>query len=163
LPFTVFDNGIACPPDCVIDGTLTLADPLPADFSGLVDPTSFSFSVGPGGPTFDETTTINDGTAPEGFLFLTDDSGVIYAWSIDLPNAAGNLLTTDLAGDMYQVSRDPGPSQAALNGDHGTWTVSTSQAPPAETPEPSTVWLLAGGLLSLGVVAVRRKRLGWLD
>ncbi len=116
-PFTTFTGSAACPPDCNISGSFTLAQPLAPNLSlATITPTSFSFNVGP--YVLDQ----NSATIAAFNYVSTDASGNITGWYIDLANANLSIVTSnvnEVAGDSFQISSPQG--SASNSGSPATW------------------------------------------
>jgi hypothetical protein len=148
--------------ECSITGSFTLSSPLAANLSSAtVTPLAISFSDGvqeyvspPSAP-------------PETFAISTDSSGKIIAWDILMLTPGPLLLTTNGLGfgacdataqglqvTFFACGTDgfDATNAALVSGAPGTWSV-------AQTPEPSSLLLLASGLLGLIAMTWRRKRL----
>jgi len=141
-----------------LDGSVTLTTSLGDNFSGTVTPVAFSFSDG--------ATTINQlnaSLANDMFYFLTNSSGAIVSWDVELcatapcfslPVVSFESISTSLSGtDDYSYYVDGNGNWAlAVNvSAPGTWTS------PIATPEPSALLLLGSGLV--GLIGVRRKKI----
>jgi hypothetical protein len=100
-PFTTFTGAAACPPDCNISGSFTLAQPLPPNLSNAtITPTSFSFTVG--------VTNLSQANATSvSFTGIsTDASGYITTWAISLSNANFSIATNNApnnAADSFTI------------------------------------------------------------
>jgi len=172
LPFNNLINGYVCSPGpCEISGSFSVSTQLSAGLSdATVTPDSYSFQDGNG---------FSLSSCPPKFSCSgitvtgidTDAVGDITAWDVSVIGCFGHCyLETDSIGFSGDVSF-PGPLAGGPEGFNagtpGTWTCEDMGptgsespcpvAPPASTPEPSGLYLLAAGLLSLGTM--RRKRL----
>jgi hypothetical protein len=172
LPFNNLINGYVCSPGpCEISGSFTVSTQLFADLSNAtVTPDSYSFTDGNGFTLSSCAPMVScNGITVTGID--TDATGGITAWDVAVIGCFGHCyLETDSIGFSGDISF-PGPTAGDPEGFNagtpGTWTCEEvaptgSQspcpvAPPASTPEPSVLPLLAAGLLSLG--AMSRKRL----
>jgi YVTN family beta-propeller protein len=139
-PFTFYSGSAACPPDCNITGSFTLAQPLAPNLSlATITPTSFSFSVGPN--------VLNQSNATTAaFNYVsTDGSGNITGWYIDLASASLSIVTSNVDGkaaDSFQVSSPQG--SATNSGSPSTWpktTVTPLSFPVSTTPVSNVVSL----------------------
>lgn len=151
--FTSF-VGLTCPPDCAISGSFTVPSPLGDSFNGVVNPANFKFTDG---------NVVISESSPliySNFGITTDSHGAIIFWGIELlvcptgPTSCSVLgsLNVPTASEDYVGTSGTLPSSMADNSRHpGTWSMSSTGA----TPEPSSLLLLATGLLGLGA-AVRR-------
>ncbi len=155
--FTEF-FGTSCPSRCQITGSFTLADPLAPNLNLFtVTPLSFSFTDGVG--TVDSS---NSAISPLDcgpqkcatvFIVDTDASGNIVGWNniyssasfimFSSTNPPGcNCVAVDSTGDYV-------PSYFAdVKNNPGTWALTVTQV----TPEPSTLCLLATGILGVGAL-----------
>ena len=116
-PFTTFTGSAACPPDCNITGSFTLAQPLAPNLSlATITPVSFRFSVGP--YVLDQ----NSATTAAFNYVSTDASGNIIGWYIALSNASLSINTSNVnesAADAFQVSSPQG--SASNSNSPATW------------------------------------------
>jgi hypothetical protein len=144
--FNSFGGGGACPPQCDMTISFTLATALGGDANEVgADPLSFAVSDG--------LTTITQATALSssfGF-FSTDASGNIIGWNIDAISALYGMFSgTGPAGcagctvlDASFLQSDTIDMFALIKNDPGKWTVSSN------VPEPSGALMLGMGVLTL--------------
>lgn len=152
-PFTVVNCfSLSCNP--ALTGSFTVSSALGDNFSGFITPSSFSFTGG------DVATITNTSCAPstcegpqpagESFWVATNASGAITQWGINL--CSDNDCLADQINTSFEIFGTSGGADFVANGavfarnqnDPGTWTSATA------TPEPSSLLLLATGLLALG-------------
>jgi PEP-CTERM motif len=158
--FTTFDNPSMLPTGVVsLDGSVTLTTSLGDNFSGFVTPEAFSFSDGP-----TTITQLNEASQYDSFYFVTNSSGAIVGWDVELCAVGPACLTpvvyfetvnlTSMGTDDYGFySNGSGDWGLAVNsGTPGAWTG------PITTPEPSALLLLGSGLLGLFGVKSRKSR-----
>jgi hypothetical protein len=145
-----------------IDGSFTLAAPLPdgltftASPTGNVVPLSYSFSDGVN--TFTNLNSVDD------FQIETNGSGVITEWFVSISTDGVNtpgLSTQDDGSPMSPTIVDNGHSSFDNFGgqnenDKGIWTPSSTSA----VPEPGNLMLVGLGLAAIGVVRHRLQRRG---
>lgn len=149
--------GLTCPPDCGISGSFTLSSAIGDNFAGdvaVLGLTAFNFTDG----SIDISS--KDSPASAIITMQTNASGVIVDWNIsfqlgDCSSSCGILSTEGPGGGGFDLALSIANEFAAsadnMN-DPGTWTMTTNGA----TPEPSSFFLLASGLLSLGPLIRRR-------
>jgi|HubBroStandDraft_1064217.scaffolds.fasta_scaffold00512_8 hypothetical protein len=172
LPFNNVINGYVCSPGpCEISGSFTVSTQLSAGLSdATVTPGGYSFNDGNGFSLSScAPMVLCSGITVTGID--TDAAGDITAWDVAVLGCFGHCyLETDSIGFSGDISF-PGPLVGGPEGFNagtpGTWTCEDMGptgsespcpvAPPPSTPEPSCLYLLGAGLLSLG--AVGRKRL----
>ena len=150
-PFTIVEGPYTT--SMFVTAMVTLANPLPPNFSGLVTPTAFTFSDG--------VQTITNLTATTSFFaFETDAAGMIFRWDAEVftgdipPPFITNVISTatedgDVAEDIGSIlDVGFGLNQEA----RGTWTM-------APVPDAgSSLALLSLSLTALGVAARQFKR-----
>ena len=141
-----------------ITGTLILANPLPPGFTGYLFganlPVSFTFTEG--GYVF-----TNSNTTASDFGFITDGLGQIVAWNVDMFSGGWALYT---GTGHSNVCSDPRCSVTDIRNGNGTSAFNTNNPgkwvdPPIDgvpVPEPSTIVLLAAGLIALTLRLVVR-------
>jgi len=156
--FTNFDNPSLLPTGVTgVSGSVTLATSLGDNFSGFVTPTAFSFSDGA-----TTITQLNESLPYDSFYFVTDSSGAIIDWAVDLcavgPSCSipVDYLETVLSpgwSDDYSLYIDSGGTYGLAwnSSSPGAWVEQ-----PISTPEPSALLLLGSGLIGL-IGAKRRK------
>ena len=152
---TFFGTG-ACPPNCHISLTMTLAAPLPPNLmqdiggSGDTFPLSFSFTDG---------TNVwnNHNTIDSGFSFDTDSLGNITFFDV-FADTANSTVFAFFGGparhhpnwfrnaDLLAFVGSPGSPG-------GTWTLEKSTT----TPEPSSLMMLGVGLLGLAGLGLKKS------
>jgi PEP-CTERM motif len=152
-PFTSF-RGV-CGNCLEIFGSFTVPELLGAGLSSaLITPMSFSFS--------DIQNTLTDTNTRQGsFTISTDARGNIISWDILLLESLGSdslFLGTEndsfAVNDFDELASSVLLHEASNTGSPGTWTMSTASS---AVPEPSSLLLLATGLLS-AIGAAHRKQ-----
>ena len=160
-PFNEFINGLACPPDCAISGSFTVASPIGDNFNGGITPSMFSFTDGNVTLSSAVGASIVGSGEPVGMIFVqTDASGAIVDWNIgvcSVPFSSNHVCLGSVElftggpsnpGDSVFIGAGSGSNA----GVPGTWMSSV-----AVTPEPNSgvLWLLGVALMF-----VMRKRIG---
>ncbi len=158
--FTNLDNPSVLPTGVTgLSGSVTLTTSLGDNFSGFVTPAAFSFTDG--------ATTItqsNESLPYDSFYFVTNSSGAIINWDVELcavgpscsiPVDYFDTVNTSASTDDYSLYIDPGGTYALA------WNLSSPGAwveQPISTPEPSALLLLGSGLIGLIGVKSRKSR-----
>jgi len=130
-----------------VSAMVTLAGPLPPDFSGTVTPTAFTFSDGV------QTITNLTPNVTLMFQFVTGPAGAITGWFVSVQIATGFIRTTNF---LVPGIHDQGGTETGfgVNFDSpGTWTTVGAVADTG-----STLSLMTLTLMALGVAARRFKR-----
>jgi hypothetical protein len=161
--FTAFDGIDQCVASvgtCAITASVTLTNPLGDNFSGVVSPTAFSISDG-----LNVLTNGGLGVTPIEFFFVTNSSGTVTDWLVDVANPNVELFTgvnrfsigtgnCSVAANDGTTGTSPsgifGCAQTPASGPVGVWSTQTTA-----TPEPSSVALTLAGI---GLVFAMRKR-----
>jgi hypothetical protein len=154
--FDIFKNGNTCPTLCNVFGSFTVAQPLAADLllvNTSITPLSYSLSSG--------NFTITSGTLSLGVQ--TDNLGNIVQWvffglgptngefaRILAENIPGSIVADDVRFGTNS-GPFPGPIAAELLNSPGKWTSTNS------VPEPSSILILAVGMLALLGFTSRKK------
>jgi len=156
--FTNFDNPTLLPTGVVaLNGSVTLATALGDNFNGFVTPAAFSFSDGA-----TMITQANVSLPYDSFYFLTNSSGAIVNWDVELcavgpscpiPVDYVESINTSSSTDDYSLYIDAGGTYGfAYNlSSPGAWV-----GPTVTTPEPSALLMLGSGLI--GLFGVRRRK-----
>jgi len=134
-----------------LPGTLTFdnAQPLNDYTQGLTFPSTITFNLDLYGPAID---------TPNASL-CTSGGGSFY---LDFFDTSNNLLTNTTEGFVLEVDINPDGSTTATTFPNSTGgpSVVTVSGPLTATPEPSSIFLVAGGLAMMGVIRYRRKARG---
>jgi hypothetical protein len=147
-PFTGWTGGATCLTECGITGSFTVATALVPGQTGYLFgsslPTSFSFTDG--AFKFDNITTTSSDWG-----FVVNGLGQIAQWNLDWHIGSINMYSSTgpsavcPSGCTITDIRNGGGSSAFNTDSLGTWSLT----PPKSTPEPSTILLLAAGLIAL--------------
>jgi len=133
-----------------VTAMITLATPLPPNFSGTVNPTAFTLSDGV------QTLTNLNAVFAQGFI-TTSPTGAITTWHIQVQTIAGAVIETvnDTAFPFtpFDLGQLPTSITASNDGMPGTWTV-VGQVPDTG----STLLLMTLTLMAMGVAAWQFKR-----
>jgi hypothetical protein len=132
-----------------VTATLTLASPLGPSLN-LASVTPVSFTLSDGRQTITQST---PGIIVEMFVFSTDAFGSPTDWNVEVGSPDVIIGTKNIQdfSDNGAVTIVKG----IVNNNPGTWAPNTAATSPI--PEPSTISVLAAGLLSL-VFLWRRRR-----
>src|SRR5258708_11264871 len=155
--FTVFSGTDSCISgfgECAITASITLSQPLSANFSGAVTPIAFTVSDG--------TNVITSTQNPSVFeiFFVTGSSGVITNWNVDVGTNSVELFT-----DTFGSQAEPGLCSEASDesGNSATGCASTPvgvvgswSGPTTATPEPSSILLFSFGLMGIALLSFKR-------
>jgi hypothetical protein len=156
-------GGLACASGCSITATLTFAQPLGANFSGVVVPSSFVLADGSASPLY------SSQAYSSTFILVTDSSGNIVNWEIYAVGSTqppGDVVfeTFNLVGDTplcngaciqdevihYFSSDDYIPLVGFSYDAAGSWTSSDPLGTdPSDAPEPSGLSLLGVEIIGL--------------
>lgn len=156
--FTQFPKGPVCPPFCSVNGSFTVAAPLGANFNGDITPISETLQSG------NLVLTLAEVVPALSLLHIeTDAQGNIGEWTFVIFGVpgTGRILTqfspSDPGLDFDTVrfpnsTTNPSGLLIAENfGDPGTWNSSVS------TPEPSSLLMLAVGMLGLAGIVMKKS------
>jgi len=158
--FTIFNGSDSCISgvgECAIAFSITLSQPLGDNFDNGngVTPIAFTLSDGTnvltnGGP----------GVVPIEFFFMTNSSGAIVQWNVDVANANAELFTHFFGGsgsDNGACGSD-GDATSGGGGCAGTpaGVVGSWSGPTTATSEPSSVLLFGFGLIGFALLSFKR-------
>ena len=134
-----------------ITGSITFASALPDNLELTSNiPTIVSFDFDDGVRTITDESTTGDNE----FMFVTDASGNIVQWNVQVNDANGYIESENNSSDLdgpYDQAVYYGEGLGVNSDDPGTWTGETSAA-----PEPATLALLGSALAGLGLFRRRR-------
>jgi hypothetical protein len=137
-----------------VTASINLASPLGDDHPFFtVTPLAFSISDGV------QTLTNKTPGVGDVFVFETNSTGVITFWDfhagVGATSTVGSVNLLFPPGEVFDFGNMTLPTigfqQGAVHGDPGSFIATT-------VPEPPTVSLLGGGLLSLSLLWLRRRR-----
>jgi hypothetical protein len=145
--FDQFVSPAACPTECKITGSFTVATPLTPSSSYYFVPASFSFTDG--AYTFNQ-----NNTTSFAFGVITNELSQIIGWNMDWSNGTVSMFSGTgpsvicTSGCTVTDGRflGDGLGSASVVGNPGTWS---TPGGPTGVPEPSTIVLLAAGLMVL--------------
>ena len=137
-----------------VSGMVTLAGPLPPNFSGTVTPTAFTFSDGV------QTITNLTGLSSD-FMFVTGPTGQIISWGVGVfyqGEAAGVIQTSNQPGELVfdfgvMIIGQKEVGHGLNNDQPGGWVIRSAVADTGSTLSMMTLTLMA-----LGVAARQFKR-----
>jgi hypothetical protein len=140
-----------------VTATLTLASPLGPSLN-LASVTPVSFTLSDGRQTITQST---PGIIDEMFVFSTDTFGSPRDWNVEVASPDVIIVAKNITNQIQDFSDNGAVTiiNGLVNNNAGIWAPNTAATSPV--PEPSTISVLAAGLLSL--VFLRRRRGHSLD
>ena len=156
--FDSFNGSFACPTECRIAGSFTLDQPLSANLTFVtLFPLSFSFTDGAITLTKSNSLPTLPSLLPLFMEFSTDATGAITSWDVRIQGKQSvgfrSLATSsDPFGPAEDITRSLRGDSALITNNPGTWSVVT-----ATTPEPTSMFLLVAGLVSLCIYGATQK------
>lgn len=166
-PFNVWFGGDSCSGgvgECRLSATFTLVSPLGPSLTDFnVTPLTWDFSDGVNTLTQANSSAIN-------FTFWTDSGANIIAWNFGVTDPTYYSPTEYLnlsSGYSYPPGSGGQDTSCSINGINGPYCATQFTGPGlpgtwsvVETPEPSSLLLLGGSILSLLALATRVGRHG---
>lgn len=144
-PFTTSDS---------ISGSVTFTSPLAANLNEAAFAPSFTFNDG-----VDTFTSANTVANSSSFLFSTDASGNITQFEFEVQDLFGSQLAASTSESLsYATSLSSGIESFGANSTSAGSFSSGVSTITSVTPEPSSLGLLATGML--GLMGVAKRRLG---
>ena len=158
-PFTTVIPFFTCPPRCNVTISFALAQPLAANQTfASITPLTYVFSDG--NDVFDPT------NSTASFVgFTTGPTGIPLLWNMSAGASPSTYLVIQsfnngtvggIADRTQALFVYPGPVAAFNLQSPGSWAVSSTTPP---VPEPTTILQLGTGLLGLGTMLLRRKKI----